>query len=48
MSIDSEKIKYKDIENDLEKIKLDLFNTSIYINSILDILRFNFYLMKSN
>ena len=48
MSIDSEKIKYKDIENDLEKIKLDLFDISIYINSILDILRFNFYIMKNN
>ena len=48
MSIDNEKTKYKDIENDLEKIKLDLFDISIYINSILDILRFNFYIMKNN
>ena len=42
MSIDSDKSKYKDIENALEKIKLvqDLFDTSIYINSILDIIRF--------
>ena len=41
MSIDSDKSKYKDIENALEKIKLvqDLFDTSIYINSIFDIIR---------
>ena len=41
MSIDSEKSKYKNIENALEKIKLvqDLFDTSIYINTVLDIIR---------
>ena len=41
MSIDSDKSKYKDIENALKKIKLiqDLFDTSIYINTIIDIIR---------
>ena len=50
MSIDSDNSKYKSIDNALKKIRLvqDFFDTSIYINTIIDMIRLKKILFDEN